>query len=115
MRAGLLRERVRIEEKPQFTDQNEFGEEIRDWTEVATVWAGVEPLRGREFVEAQQEQNQLDVRIRMRYQRGLTIKPDEMRAVWVDENETTHIYDILYVKNINARDKELHLMCKERL
>ena len=115
MRAGRLRERVRIERKPTNPDQNEFGEEIQDWEEVVTAWASVEPLRGREFVEARQEQNQITVKIRMRYQRGITILPDSMRAIWVDGDEFRHVYDILFVQNIMGMDKEVDLMCKERL
>lgn len=114
MRAGMLRERVKIEQKANLPDQNEFGEEDEAWTENFTAWASVEPLRGREFVEAQQEQNQLTTRIRLRFQRGAQVIPDKMRAVWI-ENKITHIYDILFVINPNSRDKQWMLMCKERL
>lgn len=110
-----MRERVRIEQKPINRDQNEYGEELPTWEEVVTVWASVEPMRGREFVEARQEQNQITVKIRMRKQRGVTILPDRMRAIWFDSDEFRHVYDILYVQNILGMDKEVDLMCKERL
>lgn len=115
MRAGRLRERVRIEEKHQNPDQDVFGQELREWIEVVTVWASVEPLRGREFVEASQEQNQITVKIKLRAQIGVTILPDKMRALWTDGNNHNHTYDILYVQDILGLNKEINLMCKERL
>lgn len=42
-----------------------------NWVDVATVWAAVDPVSGREFYEAQQSQSDVTHKIRCRYRRGL--------------------------------------------
>jgi len=105
MQAGELRHRVTIQSK--VVTQNTYGEEELAWSDVATGWAAVEPLAGREYLEAKQVQADVTTRIRMRY-RG-SIRP-EMRAVW-----GSHIYDILEVIQPDGRPIALHLMCREML
>lgn len=114
MRAGNLRHRVIIEREVD-NGPDDVGERMISYEKVAEVWASVEPLRGREFVETRQEQHQRDTRVRMRRQKGMIITPDCMRLVWVDEMDKRHIYDIQDVINVNNRDREWRIMCKERL
>lgn len=108
VRAGDLRHRVTIQED-QGATQDGFGQEVEDWQDVATVWAAVEPLSGREFLEAQQTQAEVSTRIRIRYRSDVTFTP-EMRATWGG-----HTYDIVSVIEVEARRRELHLMCREVL
>lgn len=103
MRAGTLRQRVTIQEKN--VTQNEYGEEVITWDDVNTVWAAVEPLQGREFLEAQRAGAEVTTRIRIRHRDG--IEP-EMRVSWGD-----HAYDIEAVIAIEERQREIHLMCRE--
>lgn len=103
MEAGRLRQRVTIQEKDP--TQDEYGEEVPTWSDVATVWAAVEPLRGREFLEAQRVGAEVTTRIRIRYRDGIV---PEMRVVWGD-----HVYDIEAVIPVKERQREIHLMCKE--
>lgn len=103
MRAGELRHRVTIQRKA--ATQNASGEEVPTWADVATVWAAIEPLQGREFLEAQREGAELTTRIRMRHTVGIA---PEMRAT-----EGSHAWDILSVVNSEERDRELVLMCRE--
>lgn len=104
MKAGPLRHRVTIQEKAG-TGQDGYGEDLPVWSDVATVWAAVEPLRGREFLEAQRAGAEVTTRIRIRYRDG--IEP-EMRVSWGD-----HTYDIEAILHIEERQREIHLMCKE--
>lgn len=53
MRAGKLDRRITIR-RYQVIGHNEFNEEIRDWADVATVWAQQRPNRGSERFAAQQ-------------------------------------------------------------
>ncbi len=104
MEAGELRERVTIQEK--LVSKDSFAEERPLWSDVATVWAAVEPLSGREFLEARQVQAETTTRIRMRYRAGIRA---EMRLV-----HGTHIYEITAPPmDIESKHKELQLMCKE--
>lgn len=104
MRAGTLRHRIEIQQ--QASGQDAHGGPSGSWSTILTLWAAVEPLRGRELEESQRELTTVDTRIRVRYQ-GAAITTDN-RAVW-----DGHIYDIHSVINPSHRDKQLVLMCSE--
>ena len=65
MRAGALRHRVTL--KTKSVSRDTFGEEDVTWTTTATVWGSVEPLRGREYMEAKQGQADVSHRVIVRY------------------------------------------------
>ncbi len=75
--AGKMRERVTFQQKS--ATRNALGEEVVTWTDVCTVWAEAIPLRGREFYAANQTQQAVDVRFRIRARAGLT---NDMRLLW---------------------------------
>lgn len=107
MRAGQLRHRVVIQSKS--VSQNGFGEEVVTWVEVVTVWASVEPVRGRELIEAGQDVAERMTRIRMRYQQVLP----EWRVVWLDRAGVTRVYDVLSVVNPAERGILTELQVRE--
>ncbi len=67
--AGELRHRVLIQQ--QVTTRDEDGVQTTSWVEVATVWASVEPLSAREFIQSGQTQAAVTARITIRYREGL--------------------------------------------
>lgn len=76
--SGRLRHRVRIEQEIDQVDSN--GDTIQDpntgavskeWIEVATVWAAIEPLSAKEFIASQATQSQVVARIVIRQRPGL--------------------------------------------
>lgn len=103
MNPGDLRRRITIQQPSETKDSE--GIVTVTWVDLATVWAAVEPLQGREFLSAQAVTSEPITRIRIRYQAG--IKPS-MRAVY-----GTRIYDIQYVIDTGDRHRELQLMCRE--
>lgn len=84
---GEFRERLTIQRKD--VTRNSIGDEVATWSDVATTWAKVMPLRGNAFFAANQEQHTIDARFLIRSRTGMT---EAMRLVWNGEN-----YDI---KNI---------------
>jgi SPP1 family predicted phage head-tail adaptor len=65
---------VRIERYAELLDTSGLviqdpntGEVARDWVEVATVWATIEPLSVREFIQSQEKQSQVSAKIKMRF------------------------------------------------
>lgn len=104
MRAGVLRQRVTIQ-KPVVIGRDSFGAEILGWEKVATLWADVQPLSGREYFDAQQMNNEVTTLIRIRYYPGIT---PQMQVVW-----NNHTYNIQAVLDQAERKREVHLMCKE--
>jgi SPP1 family predicted phage head-tail adaptor len=67
---GQLNRRVQLQRSTP-TPNNQGGE-VPGWTTVATVWACVDPLTGRQFFEARQIQSEISTRIWMRYRTDLT-------------------------------------------
>lgn len=73
LEAGRLRHRVRIEKFDYLRDTNgdavqdpNTGEIARDWVEIATVWAAIEPLSAREFIQSQATQSHVKARVVIR-------------------------------------------------
>lgn len=95
--AGRLRHRVRIERLAYQLDSHgdayqdpETGETRQDWVELATVWAAIEPLSAREFIQAQATQSQITARIVIRYRDGLDAS---MRLVHVRTGRPDVVYN----------------------
>jgi SPP1 family predicted phage head-tail adaptor len=106
VRAGELRQRVEIQRR---TDtQDSVGQPIPVWSTVATVWARVEPLSGREFFTGQQLAAETDTRITIRFFSGLDART--MRAVHEGVN-----YDIRDVIDEEKLGVTHTLMCKSGL
>lgn len=103
MRAGRLRHRVTLQQLTQVPDGG--GGYTEDWTDVATVWAAVEPLRGQERYEAQQVQATLSHRITIRYRAG--VEPS-MRVV-----HDGRVFNVLSVIDPQERHRELQLLVEE--
>lgn len=103
MRAGQLRHQVTIE-RPQIT-RDTAGGEVTTWLPIATVYAGVETLSGREWVTANAAGGELSHRVRMRYFAGLE-STDRLTYA----GRTFHIEAVL---NTDERNVELVVMCRE--
>jgi len=99
--AGKFDQRISIDAKA--ITRSAIGEEVVTWLPVAEVWARVEPIRGREWFAAAQQQDATDHRVTIRYRAGIT---REMRVLWRGEP-----LDIVSVIDVNARRENLELMC----
>lgn len=63
--AGRLNKQVVIQSRSLAAD--EVGQNTITWVDVATVWAEVTALRGREFFAAAQTQQENSIKVRIRY------------------------------------------------
>lgn len=106
MRAGQLRHRVIIQHKT--ITRNDGGEPIETWANLVTVWGSVEPLRGREYLEAQTQQQAISHRIRIRHPRQ-SVTP-EMRVKF-----GTRVFEIESALNTGERNIDMTLMCREMI
>jgi len=101
MRAGQLNRRVRLQQPAGMRDS---AGQASGWTDIATIWAAVLPLRGREYFAAERVDSEITVRIIIRY------RPD-VKADWriMANGQAYHIVEI-----INPADgrEQLQLMCK---
>ena len=103
MNIGKLRHRITL--LRQVNEVNDYGASTQTWRTVATVWAEVRPLSGREYFSAQQVQSEVTTQIWLRYIDG--IKPS-MKVKFGNRE-----FEILSVLNTQERDVSLQLMCKE--
>ena len=71
MNIGKLRHRITL--LRQVNEVNDYGASTQTWKRVATVWADVRPLSGREYFSAQQVQSEVTTQIWLRHIEG--IKP----------------------------------------
>jgi len=108
MQAGALRHRVTIQAATE--TQNDFGEVTKTWSDLATVWAAVEALSGREYFEARQLQRSTLTRMIIRWRDDVTAGH---RVRWTDTMGTTHTYDIESVIADRTHRAQLTLMCVE--
>ena len=100
-----MRHRVTIKQKSVTRDT--FGGEVVAWVTVATIWAAVEPLTGREWLEGRQMAAEVTTRIRMRYRSGVL---PEYQVTY-----GSHTYDVLAVIQPEENRREMQLMCREVL
>lgn len=106
MNPGELRHRVKIIDLFSYTD-NELGERVQIPSTVATVWAKVIPIRGREYTEAQKIRPELQYRVTIRYRKD--IHPS-MLLEW--EGRTLKIEAVI---DIAGRHTYMELNCVEEV
>lgn len=104
MEAGKLRHRVDLQRVAVTRDTH--GDQVKTWTTLATVWASIEPLSGREFLSASQVMADVTARIKIRG--GIDLTPKD-RVVF-----GSRVFDIRHVIDWGSRGVETHLMCTER-
>lgn len=103
MRAGTLRHRVTIQTLARTADDG--GGYTEAWSNVATVWARVEPLSGGERWEAQQITANLSHRVAMRYRNDVTANNRLLfgaRRLRIDA-----------VIDVGERREQLEILCEE--
>ncbi|RJE88622.1 head-tail adaptor protein [Paenibacillus sp. 1011MAR3C5] len=99
-----LNKRVTIQRPVE--SRADSGSTIIVYEDVATVWAAIEPLRGREFFAAFAEHAEVTTRIRIRYREGID------RTMVVKYGTT--LFEVLHIIRPNFNNVELQLMSKER-
>lgn len=105
MRIGKLRHRVKLQVYTATRDS--FGGEVEAWTDIAELWASIEPISGKEYFASQQINAEVNTKIVIRYKAGVNPK---MRIKFGDR-----FFEIVSVICIQEKRKEIHLMCKENI
>jgi len=104
--AQRLNKRVTISKVEITPGAGPYGGSAETLVPVCTVWAAIEPLRGREYFAAMAEHADVTTRIRIRYRDGID------RTMRVKYGETE--FEVLHIIHPEFAKKELQLMCKER-
>lgn len=95
---GELRHRITFQ-------LQDLDSEDEDWKYIATTWANINPISGKEYYSAETINSDLTHKIRLRYRKGIT--PD-MRVIYNDR-----IFYIISVINEYEKNTMLQLMCRE--
>lgn len=84
------------------TDKDTFGQPLKTWTELKSVWADIRPLGSTERFEASQVNRQVTVKMRIYHRTDIT---ERMRILYDGD-----YYDIQGIKEIGFREG-LELLC----
>ena len=103
MEPGRMRHRIRIQRLSQV--RNEFGESENSWEDAAIVWASIQPVSGREFLEGMKAQAEVTHKVTIRYNPAVKAS---MRVLFGER-----VLDILHIIDTWERHHEMVLMCKE--
>lgn len=103
MNGRSLNRRVTIQSRT--ISQDAEGVPTETWANLATVWAAVEPISGREYFQAATVQSEVTARIRIRYRSGIV---SNMRVLY-----GSRVFEIVSVIDYQEEHRELQLMCKE--
>ena len=106
MTAGDLRSRITVERKTQ--QENQFKDTPEKWESVADVWASIQPLRGREQIEAQQITGRTTTKITARWDSRLAAVGADFR---IKHGERT--FNIVSAFNVDERNKWFEMLCTE--
>ena len=106
MEAGKLRHFVQLQRVTVKADSR--GDQVKDWETIADAWASIEPLSGREFLQASQVMSDVTARIKIRGRPDVSLTPKD--RVKFGER----LFDIRHVIDWGGRGVETQLMCTER-
>lgn len=87
--------------------ENKLLQQEQALVKVKTVWASVEPTRGREYQEAQRIRPELTYKITTRYYKDIT--PD-MFIKFKDR-----YFEIISIINVRERNEMLEFICTEKI
>lgn len=104
MRSGELRHKVQLQKLGGRVDDG-YGGGSESMSDIATVYASIEPLTGSEILRAGQLDSNITHRIRIRYYPGVTPR-------WQVKYGTRQ-FDINSVADIEERHIQMELMCTE--
>ena len=90
------------------------GETVEGYTDGASVWASIEPLSGRELLNAQQITGESTHRVRMRFTDAITRK-DRIRfqGTYPSGAPFTRYFEVESLNDFAERNFDLTLVCHE--
>jgi len=102
---GAGKYKNRVEFQTNSTAVNSDGTPVNVWSELATVWAGVNTVTGREKWANRHTSHNYDAAVSIRYRSDIT---ESMRIIY--NGRTLQIKTII---DVNERRRELVLLCVE--
>lgn len=97
MQAGKLDRRIQIQRAT--ITQNDFGEEVHAWGQIAEVWAGVTPVSDTERFRGSQVGAEITTRFVVRYSGQARDVTAEDRIVYEGR-----VFDLVGIKELGRRE-----------
>lgn len=91
----------------EHTEENEIGEDVQVPKNKLSLWAEVNPVRGKEYIESQKIASELQYKITTRYREGIN---PSMEVRWA--NRKLNINSVI---DISGREEHMELMCTEKV
>jgi SPP1 family predicted phage head-tail adaptor len=104
MQAGKLDKRLDIEQP--ISTQDASGSPVVSWLAVGTVWASIEPIKGREALTSNQIIGTMDARIRIRQHPLLSTMTPKWRLKYDGV-----IFNIVSIAHVSLGNREIEIMC----
>lgn len=104
------RKRHRVTCQRRVTTLDSYGAESTSYTNLHTCWASIVPLRGREFLTAQQVQAEVTHRIFINHNAVTGTLTPKDRVLY-----GTRKFDVLSALNVDEGDREIEIMAVERI
>jgi len=91
------------------TTKDAMGQQVNTWTDLGTLIASVEPVRGREYLGASGEHSDVTHRINTRARPDFSPQPRDRLAFG------SRYFNIKSVFDISERGREWEMMCVEEI
>lgn len=104
---GKLRHRVKIQRLDESV-RDVSGAVVPTWVDVATVWASVGPVGGKELFANGQVQANVTHKVEMRHREDVTTKN---RLVWVTSKPAGQVLNVVAAPPTVGSGNSLELMC----
>jgi len=100
-----------------------FGQAELTWEEIRLAFVSLEPLRGQELLQAQQTEAQVTHRVKLDYfndigpEHRMKVR-NELEIGGNDDQTDDKFWRIFHIEsaiNWNEQNRELHLMCREKV
>jgi len=102
--AGRLDKRVTLQ-TPTETQDSTYGSVQQSWSNTATLWGAIEPLSGREWLQARQQADEISLRVTIRWRSDVTNK---CRFAY-----GSRTFEIMAIIDHDEMNEFLVLMCRE--
>lgn len=112
MEIGRLNKRITVQRRSATKD--DYGQEQNSWSAVATVWANIKPIGGREKLRAMAIESELSHTIAVRYNAAL-MPPTQADAMRIFYSTPTgdRIFNITAARDVDEARRHIIFDCVE--
>lgn len=97
----------RLEIQQPVTTPDQYGDPVVAWTTIGTVWASIEPMKGRERLLGDQIVGEMDTRIKVRW--GAITKQITAAHRGVHQGV---VFNFVSIAHIKLEQREIEIMAK---